>query len=52
MITALQPIALQIEALGEQIGQLERAMHAQYRASDVSRRLETIPGIGVMGPPR
>jgi transposase len=49
MKTALQPIALQIEALGEQIGQLERAIHAQHRANDVSRRLETIPGIGVMG---
>jgi transposase len=49
MKTALQPIALQIEVLGEQIGQLERAIHAQHRANDVSRRLETIPGIGVMG---
>jgi transposase len=49
MKTALQPIAHQIEALGEQISQLERAIHAQHRASDVSRRLETIPGIGVMG---
>jgi transposase len=49
MKTALQPIAHQIEALGEQISQLERAIHAQHRASDVSRRLETIPGISKQG---
>src|SRR6516225_4156393 len=28
---------------------LERSIHAQHRASDVSQRLESIPGIGVIG---
>ena len=39
----------QLAALQAQIGQLERSIHAQHRASDVSRRLETVPGIGVIG---
>ena len=33
----------------QQIGKLERSIHAQHRASEASRRLETIPGIGVIG---
>ena len=39
----------QLAALQQQIGKLERSIHAQHRASDASRRLETIPGIGVIG---
>ena len=35
--------------LAQQIGELERRIHAQHRASEASRRLETIPGIGVIG---
>ena len=35
--------------LQQQIGELERCIQAQHRASDASRRLETIPGIGVIG---
>lgn len=49
MRRALQPLVAQLLALGQKIGDLERAIHAQHRASDASRRLETIPGIGVMG---
>ena len=49
MRQALQPLVDQLAALQAQIGQLERSIHAQHRASDVSRRLETIPGIGVIG---
>jgi len=49
MQQALQPLIDQLAALQAQIGQLERSIHAQHRASDVSRRLETIPGIGVIG---
>lgn len=48
MRQALQPLVDQLTALQAQIGQLERSIHAQHRASDVSRRLETIPGIGVI----
>jgi transposase len=45
----LQIIVAQLDALQQQIGELERMIHAQHRASDVSRRLESIPGIGVIG---
>ena len=34
---------------GSRSARLERSIHAQHRASDASRRLETIPGIGVIG---
>ena len=49
MRQALQPLVMQLAALQEQIGQIERSIHAQHRASDDSRRLETVPGIGVIG---
>ncbi len=49
MRLALLPLVDQLKALGENIGRLERAIHAQHRASDASRRLETVPGIGVIG---
>src|ERR1700674_3378295 len=49
MKQALQALVKQLAALQEQIGELERGIHAQHRASDQSRRLETIPGIGVIG---
>jgi transposase len=49
MKQALQALLDQLAALQQQIGQLDRGIHAQHRASDVSRRLETIPGIGVIG---
>ena len=46
---ALQIILNQLDALQQQIGELERQIHARHRASDASRRLETIPGIGIIG---
>lgn len=49
MRLALQPLVAQLMALGEQTAKLERAIHAQHRASTESQRLETVPGIGVMG---
>lgn len=49
MQQALQVILDQLDALQQQIGQLDRCIHVQHRASDVCRRLETIPGIGVIG---
>ena len=45
----LQALLDQLDALGQQIGEIERHIHAQHRASEASRRLETIPGIGVIG---
>jgi len=49
MRQALQPLVAQLIALGEQIGGLERSIHAQHRASHESQRLESVPGIGVIG---
>ena len=46
---ALQVVLDQLAALGQQIGQLDRVIAAQHNASDVSRRLESIPGIGMIG---
>lgn len=49
MLHALQPLIDQLADLSQRIAQLERVIHAQHRASDASRRLETIPGVGVIG---
>ena len=49
MREALQVLLNQLAALQGQIGKLDRSIHAQHRANDMSRRLETIPGIGVIG---
>lgn len=49
MKQALHLLVDQLGALQEQISQIERSIHVQHRASDTSRRLETIPGIGVIG---
>jgi transposase len=49
MRQALQTLVDQLAALQVQIGTLERCVQAQHRSSEVSRRLETIPGIGVIG---
>jgi transposase len=49
MRVALQVVLDQLEALSQQIGELDRAIAIQHKASDVSQRLETIPGIGIIG---
>lgn len=49
MMQAIQALVAQFQSLGEQIGSLERGIHAEHRVSDASRRLESIPGIGVIG---
>ena len=49
MKQALQAIIDQLAALELQIGSLDRAIHAHHRANDISCRLETVPGIGVIG---
>jgi transposase len=49
MKQALQVILDQLTALQQQVGQLDRGIRVQHRANDVSQRLETIPGIGVIG---
>ena len=49
MKLALHVLLDQLTALQQQIGQLDRCILVQHRANDVGRRLETIPGIGVIG---
>jgi transposase len=46
---ALHGLLGQLDALGQQISDIERHIHAEHRSNDTSRRLETIPGIGVIG---
>ena len=49
MRAALQVLVDQLASLQMQISRLEADIHAQHRVSDASRRLESIPGIGVIG---
>ena len=49
MRQALEVVLNQLGALQQQIGELDRCIQEQHRASDVSRRLESIPGVGVIG---
>ncbi len=49
MRDALQALVAQLVALQEQIGALKNRIHAQHRTSEVSQRLQAIPGIGVIG---
>ncbi|GAJ15750.1 unnamed protein product, partial [marine sediment metagenome] len=46
---ACQALVVQLVAVQGQIDLLERRLCVEHRASEVSRRLETIPGIGVIG---
>jgi transposase len=46
---ALMPLIGQLEALQQHLAALDKAIHAQHRASQASRRLATIPGIGIIG---
>jgi transposase len=49
MLHVLRTLVAQLASVHEQIGELDRVIHAQHRASQVSRRLESIPGVGVIG---
>jgi len=42
-------LAAQLASLQTMIGSLEKRIQTQHRANEASRRLETIPGIGVIG---
>lgn len=46
---SLQALLGQLDALALQIGEIERLIHAEHRTNEASQRLETIPGIGVVG---
>ena len=45
---ALIGIGLQLDTMTHQIRALERELYAWHRQSEVSRRLETVPGIGII----
>jgi len=49
MVQALSALIDQIMSLNQQIRELDLCIREQHRASDVSKRLESIPGIGVIG---
>jgi len=49
MLQALHAMIAQLAALQRQIDELDRCIEAQHRASDMSRRLKTIPSIGLLG---
>jgi transposase len=42
-------LAAQLQALQTMIGSIEKRLMAQHRASEESQRVETIPGIGIIG---
>jgi transposase len=46
---SLRLLAAQIATSHMQIGALDKRLHAQHRQCEASRRLATIPGIGVIG---
>lgn len=49
MLQVVRALVAHLASVQKQIGELDRAIHAQHKTSKVSRRLETIPGIGVIG---
>ena len=49
MVQALSALIDQIMSLNQQIRELDLCIKEQHRVSDVSKRLESIPGIGVIG---
>jgi transposase len=46
--TAIAPLVVQIDELTKQIKQIEKQLLAWHRTSDASRRLATIPSIGLI----
>jgi transposase len=49
LLQTVRVMIAQLASLQQQISELDHCIKAQHRASDVSRRLESIPGIGVIG---
>ena len=43
---ALLPIVGQLREVHEKVSEMDRQIHAWHRSNELSRRLETIPGIG------
>ena len=49
MLQALRAMVAALAALQTQVAELDRSIRDQHRASDVSRRLKTVPSIGLLG---
>jgi transposase len=47
--TSLVVLAAELQAMQTLIGSIEKRIIAQHRSSEASKRLESIPGIGVIG---
>jgi transposase len=47
---SLIALSVQLQALQTMIGSIEKRIIAQHRASEESKRLATVPGIGTLGP--
>jgi len=47
---SLTVLAAQLQAVQTMIGSIEKRIVAQHRSNEASKRLETIPGIGVIDP--
>lgn len=47
--TSVMVLAAQLQAMQTTIGSLERRIVAQHRSNQDSKRLQTIPGVGVIG---
>jgi len=47
--TSLVVLAAELQAMQTMIGSVEKRIMAQHRSSEASQRLESIPGIGVIG---
>src|ERR1700731_4682362 len=46
---SLMVLAMELQAMQTLIGSIEKRIIAQHRGNEASKRLETIPGIGVIG---
>jgi transposase len=46
---SLMLLAAQLQALQSLIGMIEKRIMAQHRSNEASKRLQTIPGIGIVG---
>ena len=40
------PLIEQLREVHEKVGEMDRQIHAWHRKNELSRRLETVPGIG------
>jgi transposase len=47
--TSLVVLAAELQAMQTMIGSIEKRIMVQHRSNEASQRLETIPGIGVIG---